>query len=161
MTHLRADGEKPSLVDTSRVDTSRREGEAIDARLAFPNFMRSRRSFHPRHLSRGGLSDWRRKKVSTFIENHLADEVRLAALADLVDLSPSHFAHAFKRSFGVPPHRYHLHRRMERAKALLAEPKSTVTVVALEVGFAETSSFSTAFRKTTGIAPSEYRRSIG
>ena len=156
MTHSRADGAKPS-----HVDMPRREGEAIDARSAYPDIMRGQRPFRPRHLSRGGLSDWRRKKVITFIENHLADEVRLAVLADLVDLSPSHFAHAFKKTFGVPPHRYHLQRRMERAKTLLAEPESTVTVVALEVGFAETSSFSTAFRKTTGIAPSEYRRSIG
>ena len=40
----------------------------------------------------------------------------LSALADLVGLSPYHFARAFKRSFGVPPHRYHIGRRIERAK---------------------------------------------
>lgn len=107
--------------------------------------------------SRGGLSGWQQRRVADFIEAHLAETVRLAALAELVRLSPYHFARAFKQSFGLPPHRYHLARRMTRAKALLDEPASTVTAVALAVGFAETSSFSAAFRKLTGMPPSCYR----
>jgi AraC-like DNA-binding protein len=106
----------------------------------------------------GGLSSWQQKKLADFIEANLAEDVSLAQMAGLVGLSPYHFARAFKQSFGVPPHRYHVRRRMARAKALLAE--RSVTEVALAVGFAETSSFSTAFRKTTGLAPSEYRRGL-
>ena len=79
-------------------------------------------------------------------------------LAGLVDLSPYHFARAFKRSFGVPPHRYHVGRRIERAKALLRD--RSVTEVALAVGFAETSSFSAAFRRTTRATPQDYRRTL-
>jgi methylphosphotriester-DNA--protein-cysteine methyltransferase len=71
-------------------------------------------------------------------------------------LSPYHFARAFKQSFGVPPHRYHIERRIARAKELLSG--SSVTEVAMAVGFAETSSFSTAFRRATGFTPSEFRR---
>jgi AraC-like DNA-binding protein len=110
---------------------------------------------------RGGLSGWQRKKVADFIEEHLAEDVRLSVLAGLVDLSPFHFARAFKRSFGVPPHRYHIGRRIERAKALLAEEARSVTAVALALGFAETSSFSATFRKVTGVSPSAYRRELG
>ena len=106
----------------------------------------------------GGLSGWQQKKVADFIEDHLADTLSLRALAGLVELSPFHFARAFKQSFGVPPHRYHVSRRMERAKALLGE--RSVTEVALAVGFAETSSFSAAFRKAAGCSPSEYRRGL-
>jgi len=87
-----------------------------------------------------------------------ADEIRLAQLAELVSLSPYHFARAFRQSFGVPPHRYHVGRRIERAKTLLAS--STVTQVALAVGFAETSSFSAVFRRLTGFTPSEFRRVV-
>jgi len=112
-------------------------------------------------VSRGGLSGWQQKRVADFIEEHLSDDVRLAEMAELVELSPFHFARAFKQSFGVPPHRYHVNRRIERAKTLLARPASSVTEVALAVGFAETSSFSAAFRKTTGSAPSDYRRGLG
>jgi AraC-like DNA-binding protein len=111
--------------------------------------------------SRGGLSGWQRKKLADFIEEHLAEELRLAALADLVSLSPYHFARAFRQSFGLPPHRYHNARRMERAKALLADPANSVTAIARGLGFAETSSFSAAFRKNTGASPRDYRRGLG
>jgi AraC-like DNA-binding protein len=110
---------------------------------------------------RGGLSGWQRKKVADFIEEHLAEEVRLSVLAALVDLSPYHFARAFKQSFGVPPHRYHIGRRVERAKTLLADEARSVTEVALALGFAETSSFSASFRKVTGFSPTAYRRGRG
>ena len=107
---------------------------------------------------KGGLSGWQEKRIACFIEEHLADELPLRALADLVGLSPYHFARAFKRSFGVPPHRYHTGRRIERAKVLLAE--RSVTDVAMAVGFAGTSSFSAAFRRATGASPREFRRTV-
>jgi len=109
-------------------------------------------------LARGGLSSWQQKKVTDFIEDNLAEELSLQTLAALVNLSAFHFARAFKQSFGLPPHRYHTVRRMERAKVLLAG--RSVTEVGLAVGFAETSSFSAAFRKTAGLSPSEYRRGL-
>jgi AraC family transcriptional regulator len=77
-----------------------------------------------------------------------------------VHLSPYYFCRAFKQSFGIPPHRYHIKRRIERAKTLLADPASSVTDVALELGFSETSSFSAAFRHTACTTPSEYRRTL-
>lgn len=120
-----------------------------------------RRLVPPHPATRGGLSGRQRKRVADFIEAHLPEEVRLATLAAVVDLSPYHFARAFKQSFGAPPHRYHLARRIERAKAMLAESQISVTEIALALGFAETSSFSTAFRKTTGVAPRDYRRGLG
>jgi AraC-like DNA-binding protein len=111
-------------------------------------------------IKRGGLSSWQQKRVSDFIETHLAEEVRLAALAGLVELSPYHFVRAFRQSFGVPPHRYHVRQRIERAKVLLREPDTSITAVAAAVGFVETSSFSTAFRKVTGSSPRKFRRGL-
>ena len=78
----------------------------------------------------------------------------------MVELSRYHFARAFKHSFGVPPHRFHMSRRMERAKTLLEERTRSVTEVGLMLGFAETSSFTTSFRRTVGVTPSDFRRSI-
>jgi AraC-like DNA-binding protein len=136
-------------------------GEALGAQLA-RELVRLNGPRDQRHLlARGGLSGWQQRKVADFIDAHLADDVRLSALAGLVDLSPYHFTRAFKQSFGAPPHRYHVGRRIERAKTLLEKPASSVTEVALSVGFAETSSFSTAFRKQTGVSPSDYRRGFG
>jgi AraC family transcriptional regulator len=109
---------------------------------------------------RGGLAGWQQKKVTDFIEEHLNEDISLHELAGMVELSRYHFARAFKQSFGVPPHRYHMSRRMERAKTLLEERNRSVTEVGLMLGFAETSSFTTSFRRTVGVTPSDFRRSI-
>jgi AraC-like DNA-binding protein len=109
---------------------------------------------------RGGLPAWQQKKLTQYVEERLALEISLASLADLVQLSPFHFSRAFKQSFGVPPHRYLSLRRIERAKALLANRKLSVTEIGLDVGFSETSSFTAAFRRITGETPTDYRRSL-
>ena len=109
---------------------------------------------------RGGLPGWQQKKVAQYIEEHLANEISLLSLAQLVRLSPFHFSRAFKQSFGMPPHRYLTWQRIERAKALLGERRLSVTEIGLDVGFSETSSFTAAFRKLTGETPTAYRRSL-
>jgi AraC family transcriptional regulator len=111
--------------------------------------------------ARGGLAAWQQRIVTSYIEEHLADQITLATLAQLVRLSPYYFCRAFKQSLGVPPHRYHNNRRIEHAKTLLANPAPSVTDIALTLGFSETSSFTAAFRRATGITPSTYRRSFG
>lgn len=112
-------------------------------------------------LARGGLAVWQQRAVTGYIEEHLAEPISLAALAALARLSSYYFCRAFKQSFGMPPHRYHINRRIERAKALLGDPEQSVTDIGLALGFSETSSFSSAFRQTTGITPTQYRRSLG
>jgi AraC family transcriptional regulator len=110
---------------------------------------------------RGGLAAWQQRVVTTYIEEHLSEQISLATLAQLVRLSPYYFCRAFKQSFGIPPHRYHTSRRIEHAKALLAKPEPSVTDIGLTVGFSETSSFTAAFRKATGFTPTGYHRSLG
>ena len=109
--------------------------------------------------ARGGLAAWQERTVAAYIEDNLAEPISLATLAQLARLSPYHFSRAFKQSFGVPPHRYHTTRRIERAKALLAKPAQSVTEIGFAMGFSEASSFTAAFRRTTGLTPSSYRRS--
>ena len=107
---------------------------------------------------RGGLPAWQQKRVVEFIQEHLAEEISLNALAELAHLSLYHFARAFKQSFGAPPHHYHMARRMDRARSLLQRPALSVTEIGMQIGFRETSSFTRAFRKFTGLTPTEYRR---
>jgi AraC family transcriptional regulator len=109
---------------------------------------------------RGGLAARQQRRIVEFIEEHLADDFPLATLANLAQLSTYHFARAFKRSFGIPPHRYHTNRRIERARALLADPKASVADVALEVGFSGASAFAATFRRATGQTPTDYRRGL-
>jgi AraC family transcriptional regulator len=109
---------------------------------------------------RGGLAAWQQRVITTYIEEHLHEQISLTTLAGLVSLSPYHFCRAFRQSFGTPPHRYHNSLRTERAKTLLAESASSVTEIGSALGFRETSSFTTAFRKATGQTPTAYRRSF-
>ena len=110
---------------------------------------------------RGGLAAWQQRAVVAYIEDRLAESISLATLAQRARLSSYHFCRAFKKSFGMPPHRYHKSRRLERAKSLLVKPAASITDIGLAVGFSEASSFTAAFRKATGLTPSSYRRSIG
>ena len=112
------------------------------------------------NATRGGLATWQVRRVRDFIEDNLTEHVSLAELARLTRLSPTHFCCAFKRSVGLPPHQYQLRRRVERAKALLADPSLSVTAIALDCGFSLPGSFATAFRKTTGLTPSAFRRAL-
>jgi AraC family transcriptional regulator len=111
-------------------------------------------------LAKGGLAAWQQRAVTVYIEEHLAEPISLCTLARLVGLSPYHFCRAFKQSVGLPPHRYHSNRRIERAKHLLAQPTASVTDIGRIVGYGETSSFTTAFHKATGITPTAYRRTL-
>src|SRR6266446_8109428 len=58
-----------------------------------------------RPVSRGGLAHWQQRRVADYIEQHLADNIPLATMAELARLSPYHFCRSFKCSFGMPPHR--------------------------------------------------------
>jgi AraC family transcriptional regulator len=113
-----------------------------------------------RRADRGGLARWQQKRVTDFMEEHLAGDMSLDVLADLVRLNRYHFLRSFKRSFGEPPYRYWTGRRIERAKALLANPRTSITGIALDVGFSGTSAFSATFHRITGQTPTDYRRNI-
>jgi len=108
----------------------------------------------------GGLAPWQKRIIVDYIDEHLNEQIPLATLADLVRLSTYYFCRAFKQSLGMPPHRYHTFRRVERAKSLLADASMSVTEVGLSLGFSETSSFTATFRKAMGLTPTAYRRGL-
>jgi AraC family transcriptional regulator len=112
----------------------------------------------PAVMNRGGLASWQKRVVVDYIETHLSEQVCLVKLAELARLSVHHFCRAFKQSFGTPAYQYQVQRRMEVAKLLLADRTVSVTDIALSLGYAQTSSFSIAFRKATGWTPTVYRR---
>ena len=147
------------LIEHTDFDSSR-YFEALGAILAYELVRLNAGAPRIEVPAKGGLAAWQQRAVTTYIEDHLAEPISLATLARLVRLSPDHFSHAFKRSFGLPPHRYHSNRRIERAKLLLAQPVPSVTDIGMIVGYSETSTFTTAFHRTTGITPTVYRRTL-
>jgi AraC family transcriptional regulator len=137
---------------------SRHYAEALSLVLMHELVRSEQTAFRAARPLRGGLPVWQQKRVVEYIEEHLAEDLSLIALAEIVDLSVYHFARVFKRSLGAPPHRYLMDRRMDRARSLLRRPTLSVTQIGIQIGFRETSSFTKAFRKFTGLTPTEYRQ---
>jgi AraC-like DNA-binding protein len=104
---------------------------------------------------RGGLAAWQERVAVDMLQENLDGEVTLASIARRCQLSTSHFARAFRQSTGLPPHRWLLHRRIDRAKEALRDPLADV---ATTCGFADQSHFTRVFTKLVGVSPGEWRR---
>ena len=79
-------------------------------------------------------------------------------LANVSGVSPAHFARSFRDAFGLPPHRYLLTRRIERAKALLRDSDLSITDIAFQTGWDSLGTFGRTFRDITGESPGSLRR---
>jgi transcriptional regulator GlxA family with amidase domain len=78
-------------------------------------------------------------------------------LAQVSGVSAAHFARSFKQAFGVPPHRYLLTRRIERATALLRDTDLAITEIAFQTGWESLGTFGRTFRDITGESPRAIR----
>ena len=85
------------------------------------------------------------------------EEWPIGRLAEVSAVSVAYFAREFKKAFGLPPHRYLLTRRIERATALLRDTDLPITDIALQTGWASLGTFGRIFRDITGASPGELR----
>ena len=76
-----------------------------------------------------------------------------------VALSPYYLIRAFRHASKQTPHQYLVEQRLARAKELLRNSDLSITEICAAVGYESLGSFSTLFRKMTGISPSAYRGS--
>ena len=134
--------------------------ESISA-AAIAQLIRTHACAPPRlGVPKGRLPRNRLARIVEYIDANLHRHVSLAELAGVVEMNVFHMMRTFKTTLGVPPHRYILHRRVERAKSLLRDPALTLSEITFRCGYAEQSSFTRAFQKVTGAAPGTYRNSI-
>jgi transcriptional regulator GlxA family with amidase domain len=85
------------------------------------------------------------------------EEWPVRRLARVSGVSAAHFARSFKEAFGVPPHRYLLTRRIERATTLLRDTDLSVTEIAFHTGWGSLGTFGRTFRDVTGESPGVIR----
>jgi AraC family transcriptional regulator len=104
-----------------------------------------------------GLPGTQLRRVTEFIDDNLARALPLTELSAAAHLSQYHFARLFKESTGLPPHRFVVQRRIERACALLIEGNLSIDAIARAVGFRTRSHFSMVFHRHTGSPPTVYR----
>jgi AraC family transcriptional regulator len=110
----------------------------------------------PKGLSKSCLKD-----VLEFIEDQLAEDLRLAQIAKVAGVSVSHIKTLFSRSTGTPIHHYVVARRIERAKKLLTEDNLSISQIASECGFAHQSHLARHLRRATGMSPRALKRLFG
>lgn len=85
------------------------------------------------------------------------EEWPVPRLARVSGVSEAHFARSFREAFGVPPHRYLLTRRLERATALLRDTDLSITEIAFQTGWNSLGTFGRVFHDVTGESPGRLR----
>lgn len=130
--------------------------------LSFATILLSRHSSVPTRVApyRGGLSPYKLKQVTEFINANLSNAVSLPEIATSIQMGPCHFARAFKVSTGMSPHQFVLRRRIEAALKKLKDPHVEFAALAYDLGFSSQAHFSTVFHKLVGVTPSSYRERV-
>jgi AraC family transcriptional regulator len=111
-------------------------------------------------LFKGGLAPWQERQAKDMLAADLTGATPLAVIAAACGLSSSHFARAFRKSIGLPPHAWLNKVRVERALVLLRKPSHALSEIALECGFVDQSHFTRVFMRRVGITPGAWRRVI-
>jgi AraC-like DNA-binding protein len=117
-------------------------------------------AFAKQSPERRGLSTAQYNKIVEYLNARPEQDVTLAGLAALVGFSPSHFARAFTASAGIPPHRFQIEMRIERAKKMLENTDLSIGEVAALSGYEDAGYFARLFRNEVGVTPMHYRRTI-
>lgn len=99
------------------------------------------------------------EKVQKYIDEHFCEEIEAGVLEEITFYSSGYVAKLFKRRTGISLGAYVIEKRMELARKLLQENQMPVSEIAQEVGYDNFTYFSRLFRKKTGMAPKEYRKS--
>lgn len=107
-----------------------------------------------------GLSSWQLKRIVEYIDANLERKLSLKELAKVAEVGTTYFPQIFRQTTNSTPYQFVLSRRLEHSKKLLAERVLSIAEIALEVGFANQSHFTTAFRKVYGDTPASYRKAI-
>jgi AraC family transcriptional regulator len=110
------------------------------------------------YLPPGGLAPWQAALVNRYIREHLSSSIRIATLAQMVQLSVSHFFRAFRCSFAQSPRSYIQRCRVVRGQQLMLNSDFSLTQIALEIGMCDQAHFCRTFRRVVGINPNAWRR---
>jgi AraC family transcriptional regulator len=107
---------------------------------------------------RGGLSSLQTRRATELLATHLDGDIALQQVAEACELSVSHFARAFKKTFRAPPYRWLIERRVDRARDLMTNSRLPLADIAIQCGFADQSAFNRSFKRIHGVTPGIWRR---
>ena len=102
----------------------------------------------------------RMQRAKRFIEDHASENITLADIAASVRLSPFVCLRQFKAHNGMTPHVYLSSLRLRRAQQLLKRPDMPIGAVSTSIGMTDRCYFARWFSKSTGVSPTQFRRSF-
>lgn len=105
----------------------------------------------------GGLSQQKLRQAIAYIQDRLAQEISLSAIAESLGMSRYHFCRLFKQSTGLSLHQYVIQQRVERAKQLLRQGNLSIAEIAIACGFTHQSHLNRHFKRLTGVTPKTLR----
>ena len=103
------------------------------------------------------IASERMKQMLRYVEDHFAEEVTVAKIADSVALSESACLRSFRQFLGITPIQYLKQFRVEKAAELLRSTRLKTGEIGLECGFSDGSYFIRTFREIKHCTPREYR----
>ncbi len=130
-------------------------GQALIAHAAFTY----RDVCVPHGSAQGRLAPWQARRTKEYLIANLSGDISLDSMASQCDLSVSHFARAFRQSFGMPPHRWLMKQRVDAVKTLLLSSRLTLAEIAGKCGFVDQPALNRSFKRVVGESPGKWRRS--
>lgn len=97
------------------------------------------------------------EKAALYIHNNYENNIEIENLADICKLSESHFRKIFKAYFLCSPHEYITNMKIRKAKEYIIGSTMNFTEIAERLGFSTVHNLSRAFKRVTGLSPSEYK----
>ena len=128
-----------------------RLGDGIDGVIGISRDLGQPDGRHPTYL--------RLRRVLAYLQEHYAESIRVATLAELAELSVAQLERHFRRVFQLTPQQVLTKLRIEAAMRML-QGADSVAAIGLACGFADQSSFARQFKATVGISPRDYRNII-
>lgn len=98
------------------------------------------------------------EKTEQYLQQNFGKKITIHHLAQIANMSESHFIRMFKKDYGCSPFQYLLNIRIDKAKKYLKNNDKMIIDIALLCGFSSASSFSSYFHKVVGVKPLEYRK---
>ena len=149
--HFRAELEHESMGSRLHVD-------ALAIQLTLHLLRHYSDRSHPVQRRNGTLPAHKLRRAIDYMTARLDADLTLENIANELSMSAFHFAHLFKQTTGLSPHRYLIELRLERARSLLRDTNLSITDIAQQVGYLNNSHFAVAFHRATGVTPRQYRR---
>lgn len=96
--------------------------------------------------------------AKTLLLDNIDGQISILDVSRACNLSRGYFIRAFRETTGVTPYQWLVHERIARARALMKDPKTSLSEVAIACGFADQSHFTRVFTAAVGVTPGQWRR---